>query len=138
MTIRPENRPARAAPRAVRSWPARRATPADRASSAAADSADPATLVLHRALEVGVEAPLEAAGVQTRRWRWREPGNGRVQRVELTPEGQRLVERLREVAVRHDERLRSQLSEEEVRQLAELLERLSATVQAPGGATASG
>ena len=47
---------------------------------------------------------LEADGLVRR---WREPANGRVQRVELTPDGVETFERLRAVAQRHDERLRS-------------------------------
>src|SRR3954468_12920723 len=38
--------------------------------------------------------------------RWREESNRRVQQVALTDKGEALFERLREVAVRHDERLR--------------------------------
>jgi len=66
---------------------------------------------------------MEAQGLVRR---WREDSNRRVQRVELTEAGAALFERLREVAVRHDERLRSKLSDEETGQLAELLERLRA------------
>src|SRR5215218_5095046 len=66
---------------------------------------------------------LEAQGLVRR---WRDDSNRRVQRVELTPEGAALFDRLREVAVRHDERLRSHLSDAETAQLAELLERLQA------------
>src|SRR5213595_2541434 len=44
--------------------------------------------------------------------RWRDDGNRRVQRVALTDEGDALFERLRAVALRHDERLRSRLSDE--------------------------
>jgi MarR family transcriptional regulator for hemolysin len=61
--------------------------------------------------------------------RWREDSNRRVQRVELTEAGVELFDRLREVANRHDKRLRSQLSDDEVRQLSELLGRLAAGVQ---------
>src|SRR3954447_16216533 len=42
--------------------------------------------------------------------RWRGGGNRRVQHVALTEDGEALFERLREVAIAHDERLRSQLS----------------------------
>ena len=66
---------------------------------------------------------LEAQGLVRR---WREDGNRRVQRVELTDEGVALFDRLREVAMRHDARLRSKLSNEETTQLAELLEKLLA------------
>jgi MarR family transcriptional regulator, transcriptional regulator for hemolysin len=58
--------------------------------------------------------------------RWREAGNRRNQRVELTEAGIEHFDRLRAVAVRHDERLRSRLSDAEVAQLAELLGRLEA------------
>jgi MarR family transcriptional regulator for hemolysin len=60
--------------------------------------------------------------------RWREAGNRRVQRAALTPAGEQLFERLREGAVRHDERLRSQLSDEETARLAALLDKLEAGV----------
>src|ERR1700709_1150063 len=46
--------------------------------------------------------PLEAQGLVRR---WRDDANRRVQRVELTDEGAALFDRLRAVAVRHDERL---------------------------------
>src|SRR5437588_5522201 len=39
--------------------------------------------------------------------RWREDSNRRVQRVELTDDGVRLFNRLRDVARRHDRQLRS-------------------------------
>jgi MarR family transcriptional regulator for hemolysin len=66
---------------------------------------------------------LEAQGLVRR---WREPDNRRVQRTALTPAGEALFDRLREVAVRHDERLRSQLTAAETAQLSELLDRLAA------------
>src|ERR687884_801953 len=50
---------------------------------------------------------MEAQGLVRR---WREPGNRRVQRVALTDTGEELFARLREVAVAHDEQLRSRLS----------------------------
>jgi MarR family transcriptional regulator for hemolysin len=56
--------------------------------------------------------------------RWREASNRRVQRAELTEEGEATFERLRGVAARHDARLRSKLTEDETRRLAELLEKL--------------
>jgi MarR family transcriptional regulator for hemolysin len=62
--------------------------------------------------------------------RWREDSNRRVQRVELTEDGVELFDRLRDVASRHDKQLRSQLSDDEVSQLGDLLERLAAGVQA--------
>jgi MarR family transcriptional regulator for hemolysin len=64
--------------------------------------------------------------------RWREPGNRRVQRVELTADGQAMFERLREVAMRHDRRLRENLSEDETATLRTLLEKLRAGVQEDG------
>jgi MarR family transcriptional regulator for hemolysin len=65
--------------------------------------------------------------------RWREPDNRRVQRVELTPAGIALFDRLRNVAVQHDKRLREPLTDEETEQLADLLDRLRATVETPDG-----
>ena len=62
--------------------------------------------------------------------RWREESNRRVQRVELTDDGVVLFDRLREVARRHDQMLRSGLSDDEVEQLGALLERLEAGIQA--------
>src|SRR3954468_17363674 len=56
--------------------------------------------------------------------RWREDANRRVQHVALTSEGEALFERLRDVAVTHDARLRSNLSDAETQQLADLLEKL--------------
>jgi DNA-binding MarR family transcriptional regulator len=53
-----------------------------------------------------------------------------VQHVELTEEGVALFDRLREVARRHDQMLRSQLSDDDVAQLGELLAGLEAGVQA--------
>lgn len=62
--------------------------------------------------------------------RWREDSNRRVQRVELTDDGVALFDRLREVALRHDRMLRSQLTDEELAQLGDLLGRLEAGVHA--------
>jgi MarR family transcriptional regulator, transcriptional regulator for hemolysin len=72
---------------------------------------------------------LEADGLVRR---WREPDNGRVQRVELTPDGEELFERLRAVAKRHDERLRGLLSAQEADQLRRILDRLDAGLHDPG------
>src|SRR5919204_2598435 len=55
-------------------------------------------------------AALERQGLVRR---WREEGNRRVQRVALTDAGEALFERLRHVALAHDERLRAQLSARE-------------------------
>jgi MarR family transcriptional regulator, transcriptional regulator for hemolysin len=63
--------------------------------------------------------------------RWREDGNRRVQHVALTDEGEALFERLRHVAVAHDERLRAQLSARELEQLAGLLAKLETGVAEP-------
>jgi MarR family transcriptional regulator, transcriptional regulator for hemolysin len=60
--------------------------------------------------------------------RWREEGNRRVQRVELTDDGIALFDRLREIAVRHNARLQEVLSDDEAATLSELLERLRTTV----------
>src|SRR4029079_3726802 len=68
---------------------------------------------------------LEAQGLVRR---WREPSNRRVQLVELTPEGQALVDEMRPVAVAHDRRLRKGLDDADLAQLAELLDRLQANV----------
>jgi MarR family transcriptional regulator for hemolysin len=65
--------------------------------------------------------------------RWREKENRRVQRMELTPEGEALFDRLREAAMAHDKRLRSGLSAEEADQLAGLLEKLVAGVSPDPG-----
>jgi MarR family transcriptional regulator, transcriptional regulator for hemolysin len=63
--------------------------------------------------------------------RWREASNRRVQRTELTPAGEELFRRLRQVALRHDKRLRSQLTDEETVLLGELLGKLEAGLTAP-------
>jgi MarR family transcriptional regulator, transcriptional regulator for hemolysin len=64
---------------------------------------------------------LEAQGLVRR---WRDDSNKRVQQVELTEEGVAMFDRLREVAMKHDQRLRSRLSAEEAEQLTELLHKL--------------
>src|SRR4051812_44749555 len=64
---------------------------------------------------------LEAQGLVRR---WRDESNKRVQQVELTGAGIELFERLREVATKHDQRLRSRLSANEVEQLSKLLHKL--------------
>jgi len=60
--------------------------------------------------------------------RWREADDRRVQQVELTAGGVALFDRLRTAAASHDARLRSQLTEAETAQLAELLDKLRAGV----------
>jgi MarR family transcriptional regulator, transcriptional regulator for hemolysin len=52
---------------------------------------------------------LEARGLVRR---WREAGNRRVQRTALTRAGEAMFGRLRQVAVRYDEHLRFQLTDE--------------------------
>jgi MarR family transcriptional regulator for hemolysin len=56
--------------------------------------------------------------------RWRDDSNRRVQQVELTDAGVALFDRLREVAMSHDQRLRSRLTPKEAEQLAKLLHKL--------------
>ena len=63
--------------------------------------------------------------------RWREPDNRRVQRVELTDEGATMFDRLRSVAVEHDERLRALFSEQELQSFADYLDRVR--VELSGG-----
>ena len=70
-------------------------------------------------------AALEKQGLVRR---WRDAENRRVQRVALTAEGEALFDRLRKVAAAHDERLRSQLTDAEVKRLGELLDKLQAGV----------
>jgi MarR family transcriptional regulator, transcriptional regulator for hemolysin len=76
--------------------------------------------------------------------RWRDADNRRVQRVELTEAGVELFHRLRVVAQAHDQRLRSNLSEEDVQRLGELLDRLRSGLTdapakgSPPGSTKSG
>jgi MarR family transcriptional regulator, transcriptional regulator for hemolysin len=60
--------------------------------------------------------------------RWRDAENRRVQHVALTADGEALFVRLREVALRHDQRLRSNLTDEETALLAELLDKLQAGI----------
>jgi MarR family transcriptional regulator for hemolysin len=63
--------------------------------------------------------------------RWRDAGNRRSQQVALTEAGEELFARLRRVAAAHDRRLRSQLTDEQAAQLAELLEKLQAGIDPP-------
>ena len=71
---------------------------------------------------------MEAQGLVRR---WRDASNRRVQRVELTDQGTAMFDRLRGAAVGFDEQLRSAMTDDETAQLAELLEKLQAGVQAP-------
>ena len=64
---------------------------------------------------------MESAGLVTRR---RDPANRRLHLVELTPVGDALFLRLRDVATAFDRRLRAGLSEDDVGQLEALLTRL--------------
>ena len=63
--------------------------------------------------------------------RWRDAGNRRGQQVALTEAGEELFARLRQVASTCDRQLRSELSDAETAQLAELLEKLQAGVVPP-------
>ena len=67
--------------------------------------------------------------------RWREADNRRVQQVALTADGEALFDDLREVAMRHDRRLRSNLTEKEAALLAELLDKLRAGIDQPDSST---
>jgi len=72
---------------------------------------------------------LEAKGYVRR---WREPHNRRVQRTALTAAGEELFEQLRQVATRHDARLRSKLTAKETALRAEkLMVGPSTTLKAP-------
>jgi MarR family transcriptional regulator, transcriptional regulator for hemolysin len=75
---------------------------------------------------------LNAAESQGLVRRWREPGNRRVQRVELTAAGVALFDRLRRVAREHDARLRSQLTDRQADELRALLETVRRSL-GPGG-----
>jgi MarR family transcriptional regulator, transcriptional regulator for hemolysin len=68
---------------------------------------------------------MEAAGLVTRR---RDPRNRRLHVVELTPDGDALFFRLREVASAFDQRLRAGLAGQDVDQLEALLARLRENV----------
>jgi MarR family transcriptional regulator for hemolysin len=82
---------------------------------------------------MGIEGPtlthhltrMEAAGLVVRT---RDPENRRVQRVELTDAGEATFERLRARATAFDRQLRRGLSEAEVAQLSDLLDRLQQNV----------
>ena len=64
---------------------------------------------------------MESAGLVTRR---RDPRNRRLHLVELTPDGEALFARLREVAFAFDQRLRAGLTEHDVDRFEVLLARL--------------
>src|ERR1044071_8372574 len=65
---------------------------------------------------------LEKAGLVSRS---RDPANRRVQRVELTREGEAAFDRLRKIAVKFDQRLRAGLSEEELAGVSRVLGKLA-------------
>jgi len=73
---------------------------------------------------------MEAAGLVTRR---RDPRNRRLHVVELTPDGDVLFARLREVAAAFDQRLRAGLSGQDVDRLEALLARLRQNVGGSAG-----
>jgi MarR family transcriptional regulator, transcriptional regulator for hemolysin len=79
-------------------------------------------------------AGLESAGVISRT---RDPENRRVQRVELTEEGDAAFERLRKAAQRFDARLRRGLDDDQVDSLRELLGRLEENVSGAESSQAS-
>ena len=68
---------------------------------------------------------LERSGLVTRA---RDPSNRRVQRVELTEEGEATFDRLRKVAVKFDQRLRTDLSEDELARVGDVLDKLARNV----------
>jgi MarR family transcriptional regulator, transcriptional regulator for hemolysin len=72
-------------------------------------------------------AAMESSGLVSRR---RESANRRVQVVELTPAGEAMFARLRDVAMSFDRRLRRGISAAEVAELEDLLGRLAANVAA--------
>jgi len=66
---------------------------------------------------------MQRAGLVTRE---RPPENRRVQRIELTEEGERTFLRLRTAAQQFDTRIRTGLSDEDIERLRELLAMLDA------------
>jgi MarR family transcriptional regulator, transcriptional regulator for hemolysin len=72
---------------------------------------------------------MEAAGLVTRR---RDPRNRRLHVVELTPDGDALFSRLREVAFAFDQRLRTGLTDQDIDRLEALLTRLRGNVSEEG------
>jgi MarR family transcriptional regulator for hemolysin len=71
---------------------------------------------------------MQRAGLVTRE---RMPENRRVQRVELTDDGERAFLRLRDAAMRFDTRIRAGLSDADVDRLRELLATLETNCAAP-------
>jgi MarR family transcriptional regulator for hemolysin len=90
------------------------------------------------AAAVGVREPtlthhlnaMEARGLVARR---RDPGNRRVQLVELTDAGEEVFVRLRDAAVAFDRRLRRGLSRDALADLEDVLGRLASNVVADSG-----
>lgn len=82
---------------------------------------------------VGIRGPtlthhldgLEDAGLVTRR---RDPGNRRIQVVELTPEGEATFHRLRLAATAFDQRLREGLTDADTERLRRTLARMRSNV----------
>jgi MarR family transcriptional regulator for hemolysin len=65
--------------------------------------------------------------------RVRDPGNRRIQRVELTDAGERMFRRLREAAMAFDQRLRRDLSDRDQAAIRRLLAKLSASADGTPG-----
>jgi len=92
---------------------------------------------------LGIEGPtlthhldaMERAGLVTRT---RDPANRRVQRMELTEEGDAAFQRMRRAATAFDRSLRSGLSDGEIEQVRELLARLHANVSHDDGGSQTG
>src|SRR5437764_15216497 len=70
---------------------------------------------------------LERSGLVTRT---RDPSTRRVQRVELTTEGDAYFDRLRKVAVKFDQRPRTDGGEDEMARLGDVLDKLARKVNA--------
>lgn len=68
---------------------------------------------------------METDGLLTRR---RDTNNRRIHRVELTEKGERLFQQLRNAAATFDRRLRTGITESELSQLKQLLDRLRENV----------
>jgi MarR family transcriptional regulator for hemolysin len=78
---------------------------------------------------------MEAGGLVTRR---RDPGNRRVQHVELTPAGEALFRQLAGAAIAFDQRLRAGLDDRDIDVLERLLGRLHANIaEGPAAAAAA-